>query len=131
MGEGEGTCCPCPIYFTDYLYYKTSIEKMNDDEQKLRVNEALHRLELETAGNISFIDYKLLHDTLFLIHTQVPPALEGKGAGSAIVQKALQYAKDNHYKIVPICPFVQSYLKRHTEWNDIISPDAERFIRKP
>ncbi|HXB43761.1 MAG TPA: GNAT family N-acetyltransferase [Puia sp.] len=103
---------------------------MNYDEQKLKVNDALHRLELEIEGNIAFIDYKLLRDTLFLIHTEVPPALEGKGAGSAIVQKALQYAKDNNYKVVPICPFVQSYLKRHKEWKDIIAPDAERFIHK-
>ena len=103
---------------------------MTYDEQKLKVNEALHRLELEVEGSIAFIEYKLSGDTLFLIHTEVPPALKGKGAASAIVQKALQYAKDNNYKIVPICPFVQSYLKRHTEWDDIVAPDAERFIKK-
>ena len=103
---------------------------MNYDEQKLKVNDALHRLELETEGSIAFIEYKLTGDTLFLIHTEVPPALKGKGAASAIVQKALQYAKDNNYKIVPICPFVQSYLKRHKEWNDIVAPNAERFIHK-
>ena len=103
---------------------------MNYKEQKLKVNEALHRLELEIEGSIAFIEYKLTGDTLFLIHTEVPTALEGNGAGSAIVQKALQYAKDNNYKIVPICPFVQSYLKRHKEWNDMVVPDAERFIRK-
>jgi predicted GNAT family acetyltransferase len=103
---------------------------MNYDEQKLKVNAALHRLELETEGSIAFIEYKLTRDTLFLIHTEVPPALKGKGAASAIVQKALQYAKDNNYKIVPICPFVQSYLKRHKEWNDIVAPNAERFIHK-
>lgn len=103
---------------------------MNYDEQKLKVNDTLHRLELEVEGSIAFIDYKLLRDRLFLIHTEVPPALEGKGAGSIIVQKALQYAKDNNYKIVPICPFVQSYLKTHKEWNNIVAPDAERFIHK-
>ena len=103
---------------------------MNYDEQKLKVNDASHRLELEIEGSTAFIDYKLSHDMLFLIHTEVPSALKGKGAANAIVQKALQYAKDNNYKIVPICPFVQSYLKRHTEWDDIVAPDAERFIQK-
>lgn len=61
---------------------------MNYDEQKLKVNEALHRLELEVDGSIAFIECKLVRDKLFLIHTEVPPALEGKGAASAIVQKA-------------------------------------------
>ena len=103
---------------------------MNYNEQKLKVNDASHRLELEIEGSIAFVEFKLLRDMLFLIHTEVPPALEGKGVARAIVQKALQYAKDNNYKIVPICPFVQSYLKRHKEWNDMVAPDAERFIRE-
>jgi uncharacterized protein len=103
---------------------------MKYDEQKLTVNEALHHLELEIEANIAFIDYKLAGQTLFLIHTEVPPALKDKGVGSAIVQKALQYAKDNGFKIVPICPFVQSYLKRHPAWQPIVASDAERFIHK-
>ena len=103
---------------------------MNYDEQKLKVNHASYRLELEAEGSVAFIEYKLLRDTLFLIHTEVPPALEGKGVAGAIVQKSLQYEKDNNYKIVPICPFVQSYLKRHKEWIDMVAPDAERFIHE-
>ena len=39
---------------------------MNCDEQKLKVNEALHRLKSEKEGSIAFVDYKLLLDTLFL-----------------------------------------------------------------
>ena len=103
---------------------------MNYDEQKLKVNDASHRLELDIEGSIAFVEFKLLHDMLLLIHTEVPTTLEGKGVAGAIVQKALQYAKDNNYKIVPLCPFVQSYLKRHKEWNDIVAPDAETFIHE-
>jgi hypothetical protein len=28
------------------------------------------------------------------------------------------------------CPFVQSYLKKHKEWNDIVVPNAERSIHE-
>ena len=102
---------------------------MNYDEQKLKVNDALHRLELEIEGSIAFIEYKLLREKLLLIHTEVPPALRGR-AQSATVQKGFQQVKDNNYKMVPICPFVGSYLKRHKEWNDIVTLDAEGFIHK-
>jgi predicted GNAT family acetyltransferase len=102
----------------------------NYNEHALRVNAESNRLELEIDGELAFIEYKLRHDTLFLIHTEVSPLLKRKGAGSAIVQKALQYAKENHYKIVPICSFVQSYLKKHQEWNDLLAPGWERFIHK-
>jgi predicted GNAT family acetyltransferase len=100
---------------------------MNYEEQKLRINATENRLELDIGDSTAFIEYKLSGQTLFLIHTEVPPALEGKGVGGAIVQKALQYAKDNGFKIVPLCVFVQSYLKRHKEWDDIVAPDADRF----
>jgi uncharacterized protein len=103
---------------------------MNYDSIKLKLNTELNRFELETEGGIAFILYKLSKDTLFLIHTEVPPALEGKGAGGAIVQKTLMYAKDHNYKIVPLCPFVQSYLKRHKEWNYLVAPEAERYLRQ-
>ena len=103
---------------------------MNYDTQLLKVNNANHHLELEVDGSIAFIDFKLVQDKLFLIHTETPPELEGKGAGTAMVQKALQYAKDNHYQIVPLCTFVQHYLKKHPEWNDLIAPDAQRFNHK-
>ena len=101
---------------------------MNYDEIQLQVNTAENRLELPLEGGTALIEYKLSGDRFFLIHTEVPASLEGKGVGGAIVQKALQYAKDHSYKIVPICPFVQSYLKRHKEWEGIVAPDADRFI---
>ena len=97
---------------------------MNYEKSNLKVNDTLHCLELEVEGSIAFIEFKLSNGKLILIHTEVPPELEGKGVGSAIVQKALQYTKDNNYKVVPRCAFVQSYLKRHKEWNDIVAPDA-------
>jgi predicted GNAT family acetyltransferase len=103
---------------------------MNYDDQNLMTNTEKSRLELEIDNNTAFIDYRLSGSRLYLIHTEVPPLLEGKGVGKAIVQKALQYAKDSDLKIVPICPFVQAYLKRHTEWTNIIAEGAEKFINK-
>lgn len=98
---------------------------MNYEDQKLKINATSGRLELEIDGNTAFIEYKLSEPKLFLIHTEVPTALEGKGVGKAIVQKALEYARDNEFKVVPRCTFVQSYLKRHKEWNDIIASSGE------
>jgi predicted GNAT family acetyltransferase len=103
---------------------------MNYEDIQLRVNASAKRLELEVGGGTAFIEYKLSGHTLFLIHTEVPKELEGKGVGRAIVLKALQYAKDNGYQIVPLCPFVQTYLERHKEWKSIVSADADRFLDK-
>lgn len=104
---------------------------MSYEEQKLKVNASSNRLELEVEGSTAFIEYKLSHQKLFLIHTEVPPALEGKRVGNAIVEKALRYAKDNGYKIVPLCVFVLSYLKRHKGWEDIVASDTGGFMDNP
>jgi predicted GNAT family acetyltransferase len=101
---------------------------MTYEEIKLANNSTENRFELQTDAHTPFIEYKLSGQTLILIHTEVPPALEGKGVGKAIVEKALQYAKDNGYKIVPLCPFVNTYIKRHKEWSDIVASDAERYM---
>lgn len=103
---------------------------MNDSAQTLYQNSDLNRFELESEGSIAFIDYTIRHGLLFLIHTEVPAALRGKGIGNIIVEKVLEYAKQNNYKIVPICPFIQTYLKRHPEWKDIEAPNAERYLNR-
>jgi predicted GNAT family acetyltransferase len=103
---------------------------MKYEDLTLKDNTELNRFELEVEGSTAFIEYKRSGDWLFLIHTEVPGAIEGKGVASAIVQKTLQYAKDNNYRIVPICPYVQSFLKKHPEWHEIVVPNAERFTDK-
>lgn len=103
---------------------------MDYKEQILKDNTALHRLELPIGEHVAFIDYKLVRGLLFLLHTEVPPEIRNKGVASATVQKAFQYAKDNHYKVVPICSFVQHFLEKHKEYAALIAPKAERFIHK-
>ena len=100
---------------------------MKYQEIELTDNQSAHHLELMVEDHTAFIDYKRSNERLFLIHTEVPDELEGKGVGSAIVEKALKYAEQNKLTIVPLCSFVQSYLKRHKEWEWIIAKDTERF----
>ena len=90
----------------------------------LTQNEAVNRFEILIEDNIAFIEYKLTDSILFLTHTEVPSALEGKGVGSAIVTKTFDYAQEKGYKIVPLCSFIQKYLKRHPEWKDLVASNT-------
>lgn len=95
---------------------------MNLTNAGLRNNKANHRFELETEGKRSIIVYKKVDDeTLALLHTEVDPSLEGKGVGSHLVEETLTYVEQNNLKIVPLCPFVAVYLKRHPAWNRVVS----------
>ncbi len=84
-------------------------------------NEMSRQFELVVNGIKSKIEYELQKNRMSLLHTEVPEALEGHGVGTAIVEKTLQYIEDNHLKLVPWCPFVKSYVKRHPEWKRVLA----------
>lgn len=93
------------------------------ENSDLTINEERKRFELQVDGHTAFIEFLISKDnTMFLTHTSVPKALEGKGVGSKIVLKALNYLKDNNYKLAPLCPFVAKYLVKHPEWQELLAP---------
>jgi predicted GNAT family acetyltransferase len=57
---------------------------------------------------------------IYFTHTEVPPVLEGQGVGTELVSKALENIKSREMTLVPLCPFVAAYVKRHPEWNEIV-----------
>lgn len=88
----------------------------------LHNNTHRHRFELETDGKLSIVDYQHVDDeTLALTHTEVDTSLEGHGVGSKLVEGVLQFVEQNNLKIVPLCPFITAYLKRHPDWNRVVS----------
>lgn len=88
----------------------------NFTEIPLYNNIAQKRFEMNVNGSNAFIEYNLENNLLTLVHTQVPETLRGQGAGSAIILKTLEYARDNELRIKPICSFVVAYIERHAEW---------------
>lgn len=86
----------------------------------LKDNKDDQAFEMDISGNIAFIGYEEDGDTIILTHTEVPEALEGKGIGSVLVTKTLNYIEAEGRKIIAQCPFVASYIKRHPEWNRIV-----------
>jgi uncharacterized protein len=87
------------------------------------MNEATHRFELTVDGETAFAEYSLPKGVLVLPHTVTPPALEGRGVGSALAKAALGYARLNHLKVKPCCPFMSGYISKHPEWADVVHPD--------
>ncbi|TGK07828.1 N-acetyltransferase [Leptospira semungkisensis] len=55
-----------------------------------------------------------------LYHTFVPSEFRGKGIASQLADKALSEARKSGKKIIPNCSYVQTYLKRHPEYSDIV-----------
>lgn len=90
-------------------------------------NEENHRFEIAFENHKAFIDYKERPGKISLIHTEVESELEGKGAATAVIEKTLEYLEQNNYKLVPLCPLVFAYIKRHPEWKRIVDENFKGF----
>ncbi len=62
---------------------------------------------------------------MVLIHTETQPEFEGRGVGSGLTRMALDTALDQEEMVVPLCPFVETYIERHEEYAALL--DNEMF----
>jgi uncharacterized protein len=53
-------------------------------------------------------------------HTQVDEAYGGRGLATALIGEALTATRAEGKRIVPVCPMVSVYVKKHHEFDDIV-----------
>ena len=91
------------------------------ENHKLIDNAALHQDEFRIGDLIPRIEYiKTKNGEIYLTHTEVPSALEGKGVGSSLVRLALEDIERQQLRLVPLCPFVAGYVQKHPEWKRLV-----------
>ncbi len=73
------------------------------------------RLEIVEDTGISVLEYRRLGNELALIHTGVPKQFEGQGYAAALVQAAIQLARDENLNIAPYCPYAKAWIEKHPE----------------
>ena len=91
-------------------------------------NEEERRFEINLHGEIALLTYRRFPDHVSLDHTEVPKHLEGHGIAAKLARIALDYARANHLRVVPLCPFVSSFLRKHTEYHDLLSSSDVRKL---
>ena len=69
------------------------------------------------------IRYRTEPGLVVLVHTEVASSAEGKGVGSELVAGALEDIRSRGLRVVPVCPFVASYVGRHPEYDDLVAED--------
>lgn len=71
------------------------------------------RFEVKTDGLIAELTYQIEGERILMLHTGVPPELEGRGIGSALAAAAVAYAQEQSLTVVPLCSFVRHWLDKH------------------
>jgi predicted GNAT family acetyltransferase len=93
----------------------------------IRDNPERHRFEADLGdGSFAIAEYTLRAGKIVFTHTEVPPAHEGKGIGSALIRYALAEARKRGLKVIPICPFFAAHMQKHAEVQDLLDPAWRR-----
>lgn len=84
-------------------------------------NKEKQQFEAFVDGYPAIIQYSVEPEVLVLEHTEVDPALKGKGVASELVEKVLLQIELRGLKVVPQCPFIKKYIDKHPEWESILA----------
>lgn len=100
----------------------------NTDDIEVRNNAAEQRFEARIGDEIAEIKYQFMDGAIVFTHTEVPEDLEGHGIAAKMAHTALEDAKARHLAVIPFCPYVASYIKRHPEYVPLVQPAYRSLV---
>lgn len=87
---------------------------------QVRDDQDASRYEIEVGGQmVGAAYYKRFDDHIVFTHTEVDEAHQGEGLASDLVRFALDDARGAGLRVVPLCPYVRSWLQRHPDYQDL------------
>jgi predicted GNAT family acetyltransferase len=82
-------------------------------------DSAGQRFSTHVDGLAAVLDYTLAGRVMTITHTDVPPAIGGRGIAAELMREALQAAHGAGWTVIPACSYAAAYMRRHPQ-------DAER-----
>jgi predicted GNAT family acetyltransferase len=90
-------------------------------------NTGAERYEIRTGGELAgFLRYRLRPGLIELVHTEIDEEFEGRGLGSQLISFALGDARKRGLAVLPFCPFVNDYMRRHRRYVELVPADRRQ-----
>ena len=84
-------------------------------------NPSESRFAMAVDGHTAFVVYRRAELNIHLLHAEVPPELEGRGVGSALVRATLDAIRPMGLKVVPRCPFIAAFIAKNPAYADMLA----------
>ena len=94
--------------------------KIDPSQIQVSNNTERKRFEVKVDDHLAVSEYMLVKERIIFTHTEVPEALEGNGIGSMLARTALEYAREKGLKVMPLCPYIASYIRKHPEYRPLL-----------
>ena len=89
----------------------------------VRNNEEKSRFEMTVDGSTAVAEYERREGEIIFTHTEVPEAIGGRGVAQQLVKGALDQVRDQNLRVVALCAYVEKFIDRHPEYQDLLSDD--------
>ena len=86
--------------------------------------------EIEENGKrLGEMEVSVSGNRLTVYHTEVAPEAEGKGLAIKMLESMVAYAREQHLKVIPLCPYVHAQFKRNPDaYADIWKGPQEKSV---
>ncbi len=92
---------------------------MTDETTEVVRNAGKSRYEVFHGGDLAgFAQYTEQGDQVVFTHTEVDEAFAGKGLAKVLASGALDDVVGSGKVIVPVCPFIASFVRKNTQYDD-------------
>lgn len=93
--------------------------EINLQDLKVKNNTAENRFEVSIDGQLAKLDYMMDGDIIVMTHVGVHPDQRGMGIAGKITQVALDYAKENSLRVIPMCSYIAAYIRRNPQYMEL------------
>jgi uncharacterized protein len=94
------------------------MEQKTDNQTVVHNISACH-FEVDLGKEKAILIYMIKAGLFIMLHTEVPPEFEGRGIAGKMAKAALDYAKQNGFKVRSYCSYTTRYMERHPEYSEI------------
>lgn len=87
----------------------------------LSINNQENQFEWQSELGSGVLEYSRQGDKIYLLHTEVPLAQQGKGVATELVKRSLDYIRSQGLVVMPHCSFVRKFIDNHSDYHDLLS----------
>ena len=88
------------------------------------------RYELHVQGELAgFVTYQRSGQVISLMHTEIEPAFQGAGLATQLARFSLDDARKRDLAVLPFCPYISSWIRKHPEYTDVVPADRRAELR--
>jgi predicted GNAT family acetyltransferase len=97
-------------------------------ETTVTAEEGRYTIAVE-GKKVGLADFADRGDQRVFYHTEIDPSYGGRGLATILIEEALQAARDEGKRVVPVCSMVVTVLKKHPEFDEFTDPVTSDVLR--